>query len=77
MEERAHKERQLEDQLSTVGFGFFHVLLAFIVALADAANMVEIFGVSFILPLDDIELVLRTARKGYMNASIFVGQKEL
>lgn len=61
MEEEARKERQLEDHLNAVGFGFFHIVLIFVVALTNAANMVQVFGVSFLIPLDDIELVLAKA----------------
>ena len=66
--------RQLEYQLNDVGFGFFHVVLILLVGLAIAADSVEVFGVSFVLPLADTDLELSTARKGYLDASLFIGQ---
>lgn len=73
-EEDSH--RQLEDRLNRVGFGFFHALLVLLVGLAITADSVEVFGVSFVLPLaqTDLDLDLNTARKGYLDASIFIGQ---
>lgn len=72
---KAKKERQLEALLSTAGYGLFHVLLLLVIGLATAADSVEIFGVSFVLPIADQDLDLSTAHKGYLDASIFIGER--
>ena len=70
---KAQRERRLEALLRTSGFGLFHVILLLVTGLATAADSVEIFGVSFVLPLADEDLDLTTAHKGYLDASIFIG----
>ena len=71
---KAQSERRLEALLRTSGFGLFHVILLLVTGLATAADSVEIFGVSFVLPIAGQDLDLTTARKGYLDASIFIGQ---
>lgn len=71
---RTKRDRELEGLLDAAGYGFFHVVLVLVTGLATAADAVEIFGVSFIVPVAGKDLHLTTARKGYLNASIFVGK---
>ncbi len=71
---KAQSERRLEALLKTSGFGLFHVILLLVTGLATAADSVEIFGVSFVLPIADSDLDLTTAHKGYLDASIFIGR---
>lgn len=75
--EKAKSERRLESLLSTSGFGLYHVLLILGTGLATAADSVEIFGVSFVLPIADEDLDLTTAHKGYLDASIFIGRSRV
>ena len=70
---KARKERRVEEELKKAGFGVFHVILVLVTGLATAADSVEIFGVSFVLPIADDDLDLSTAHKGYLDASIFIG----
>ena len=74
MEYSQENSRKLENNLNTAGYGFFHVLVILVAGMANAADTVEIFGVSFILPIANEDLDLSTARKGYIDASIFIGQ---
>ena len=67
------RERELEELLYSSGYGFFHVLLILVTGLATAADAVEIFGVSFVVPIAEKDLDLTTATKGYLDASIFIG----
>lgn len=66
--------KQLESYLHSSGFGFFHVIILSVVGLATAADAVEIFGVSFVLPIAEHDLNLSTADKGWLDASIFMGE---
>ena len=66
--------RQLERFLRHAGFGFFHVVLLLVIGLATAADAVEIFGVSFVVPIAEDDLELSTADKGWLDASIFIGR---
>ena len=66
--------KQLESYLHSSGFGFFHVVILLVVGLATAADAVEIFGVSFVLPIAEHDLDLSTADKGWLDASIFMGE---
>ena len=68
------EEKLVEEQLDTAGYGSFHVILVLVAGIAAAADSVEIFGVSFVLPVADKDLDLSTALKGYLDASIFMGQ---
>ena len=70
---RNAKELALEEQLSRAGFGFFHVMLVMVSGLATAADSVEIFGVSFVVPIADRDLRLNSADKGWLDAIIFIG----
>ena len=76
-EHRNAKVLLLEQQLNLAGFGFFHVLLITVSGLAMAADSVEIFGVSFVVPIADKDLGLTTVEKGWLDASIFIGQLKL
>ncbi len=67
------RARQFESYLRASGFGFFHVLLLLIVGLATAADAVEVFSISFVLPIAGDDLDLTTAHKGWLDASIFMG----
>ena len=71
--EGEHDVRRLEKQLESAGFGFFHVLLLLGSGLATAADAVEIFGVSFVVPIADSDLNLDSAKKGWLDAIIFLG----
>lgn len=71
---KAREERRVEEQLKKAGFGLYHVILVLVTGLATAADSVEIFGVSFVLPIADRDLDLSTAHKGYLDASIFIGR---
>ena len=73
-DEREGQARKLESYLRGSGFGFFHVLLLIVVGLATAADAVEIFGISFVLPIAEYDLDLTTADKGWLDASIFIGK---
>ena len=73
-EEKTSEEKLVEDRLDTAGYGSFHVILILVAGIAAAADSVEIFGVSFVLPVADKDLDLSTALKGYLDASIFMGQ---
>lgn len=64
---------KLEELLRSAGFGVFHVILILVTGLAVAADSVDTFGVSFILPIADQDLDLSTENKGYLDASIFIG----
>lgn len=68
------KDRELEELLSTAGYGLFHVLVLLVSALSIGADAVEVLGVAFIVPIAEEDLNLTTARKGYLDASIFIGQ---
>ena len=74
---RNAKELILERQLNIAGFGFFHVVIIMVSGLALAADSVEIFGVSFVVPIADKDLGLTTVEKGWLDASIFMGQLKL
>ena len=65
--------RALENYLKFSGFGVFHVFLLLISGLATAADAVEIFGVSFVVPIAEGDLNLSTGDKGWLDASIFIG----
>ena len=71
---KAAVERRVEELLNTAGFGFYHVLLVLVSGLATAADSIEVFGVSFVVPVADQDLELTTARKGWLDASIFMGE---
>ena len=68
------RARQFEYYLKASGFGFFHVLLLVVVGLATAADAVEVFSISFVLPIAGDDLDLTTAHKGWLDASIFIGK---
>lgn len=73
--EQQHDDvRDLEKQLFHAGFGFFHVILLLISGLATAADAVEIFGVSFIVPIAESDLDLDSGKKGWLDAVIFIGE---
>ena len=74
---RNAKELILERQLNLAGFGFFHVVIIMVSGLALAADSVEVFGVSFVVPIADKDLGLTTVEKGWLDASIFIGQLKL
>jgi len=65
--------RILERQLNLAGFGFFHVVIITVSGLALAADSIEVFGVSFVVPIADKDLELTTVEKGWLDASIFIG----
>ena len=67
-------ERELERLLSAAGYGFFHLLLLLVSSLATAADGVEVLGVGFVVPIAEEDLRLNTIRKGYLDASVFVGE---
>ena len=66
--------RELESRLKASGLGFFHLLLLTVVGLAIAADASEVFSVSFVLPIAEHDLNITTAEKGWLIASVFVGQ---
>ncbi len=68
------RAQQFESYLKASGFGFFHVLLLIVVGLATAADAVEVFSISFVLPIAGDDLDLTTAHKGWLDASIFIGK---
>ena len=68
------RDRVLERLLDSAGYGFFHVLVILVSALALSADAVEILGVGFVVPIAEQDLNLNTARKGYLDASVFVGE---
>ncbi len=73
-EQEEHDDvRELERQQVDAGFGFFHVVLLVVSGLATAADAVEIFGVSFVVPIADSDLHLDSGRKGWLDAIIFLG----
>lgn len=72
-QEQGARARQFESYLRASGFGFFHVLLLIVVGLATAADAVEVFSISFVLPIAGDDLDLTTAHKGWLDASIFIG----
>lgn len=72
-EEKNREARTLENYLKYSGFGLFHVFLLLVTGLATAADAVEIFGVSFVVPIAADDLNLSTSDKGLLDASIFVG----
>lgn len=73
-EETINQEaRTLESYLKFAGFGVFHVFLVLVSGLATAADAVEIFGVSFVVPIAEDDLNLSTGDKGWLDASIFIG----
>ena len=72
-ETKNREERTLENYLKYSGFGLFHVFLLLVSGLATAADAVEIFGVSFVLPVAEEDIGLSTSNKGWLQASIFVG----
>lgn len=65
--------RTLENYLKSSGFGIFHVFLLLVSGLATSADAVEIFGVSFVVPIAEDDLNLSTGDKGWLDASIFIG----
>ena len=65
--------RALENYLKFSGFGVFHAFLLLVSGLATAADAVEIFGVSFVVPIAEDDLNLSTGDKGWLDASIFIG----
>jgi len=71
--DRSAKELALEQQLTRAGFGFFHVVLLMVSGLVTAADSVEIFGVSFVVPIADRDLGLNSAEKGWLDAIVFIG----
>ena len=73
-EDKYQDVKKLEQHLAYAGLGVFHVILLLISGLATAADAVEIFGVSFVVPIADEDLSLSSADKGYLDASIFVGK---
>ena len=76
--EREDQEaRTLENYLKYSGFGVFHVFLLLVTGLATAADAVEIFGVSFVVPIAEDDLNLSTGDKGWLDASIFIGMKQI
>lgn len=73
-EETKNREaRTLESYLKHSGIGLFHVILLLVTGLATAADAVEIFGVSFVVPIAEDDLNLSTGDKGWLDASIFIG----
>lgn len=66
--------RELERMLSASGYGLFHVLLLLIACLPSAMAAVEVIGVAFVMPVAEEDLKLSTARKGYLDASVFIGK---
>ena len=75
--EKYQNVKQLEACLENAGFGLFHVLLLLIAGLAVAADAVEIFGISFVVPVAERDLHLSSADKGWLDAIIFVGKQAL
>ncbi len=73
-EEHEARARELESYLRASGFGFFHVILLVVVGLATAADAVEVFSISFVLPIAGEDLDLTTAHKGWLDAGIFIGE---
>lgn len=69
--------RTLESYLKFSGFGVFHVFLLLVSGLATAADAIEIFGVSFVVPIAEGDLSLSTGDKGWLDASIFIGMCNL
>ena len=65
--------RTLENYLKLSGFGVFHIFLLLVSGLATAADAIEIFGVSFVVPVAEDDLNLSTGDKGWLDASIFIG----
>lgn len=72
-ETRNLEARTVENYLKYPGFGLFHIVLVLVSGLATAADAVEIFGVSFVVPIAEDDLNLSTADKGWLDASIFIG----
>ncbi len=73
-QEHEARARELESYLRASGFGFFHVILLVVVGLATAADAVEVFSISFVLPIAGEDLDLTTAHKGWLDAGIFIGE---
>ena len=67
------RERELERLLSASGYGLFHALLLLIATLCSAVDATEVLGVAFVMPVAEEDLKLTTARKGYLDASVFIG----
>ncbi len=72
-EDDSSRNVELEELIKSSGFGLFHVILVIVSGLALTADCVEVMAVSFVVPVAD-DLNMSTAEKGYLNASIFVGQ---
>jgi hypothetical protein len=75
--EGQERDRELERLLDSAGYGFFHVLVLLVLALALSADAVEVVGVGFVVPVAEQDLALDTPRKGYLDASVFVGRSTL
>ena len=70
----SQEARTLESHLYHAGFGVFHAFLLMATGLATAADAIEIFGVSFVVPVAEDDLNLSTSDKGWLDASIFIGK---
>ena len=67
-------DREDQDRLlRTAGYGFFHILLVAVCGMATAADGTQVFAVGFVVPIAEEDLHLSTARKGYLDASVFIG----
>jgi VNT family MFS transporter (synaptic vesicle glycoprotein 2) len=56
-----------------VGTGRFHYLALAICGLANAADAVEIMGMSLVLPAAEKDLALDSAARGALGSCIFLG----
>ncbi|CAF1259033.1 unnamed protein product, partial [Didymodactylos carnosus] len=59
--------------MSNAGLGRFHIWLTIVCGLANASDAIEVICVSFLLPSAECALSLDATKKGYLNASIFIG----
>ena len=57
------------------GFGRFHFWLAVACGIANASDAIEILCISFLLPSAECDFKLTSVDKGWISASMFIGNE--
>ncbi|GFN88671.1 synaptic vesicle glycoprotein 2c [Plakobranchus ocellatus] len=63
-----------EDALHQCGFGRYQIWLLLTCGWAVSSDAIEVLSVSFLLPSATCDLSLTSGDKGWLNATVFLGQ---
>lgn len=68
------KHANFEDAIKATGFGKFNILLLCIAVPCSFAQIVEMNGTSFVIPIAQCDLNLSLEDKGLLNSTGYIGK---